>query len=150
MHFRFKSGPVTKEQVIGSLFKQTQDMFGSQADLDQLNQAGKVGWIEVDVKKKTVQLPLNTDKTTAVLIAATVESIQVVAGYDTQFTLQRIEDVWAELKEQVQTRAKQIIEQMNKKTEEHTAEAMMELEGFHRGEGPQDHAGAAQARRKQK
>ena len=121
LKFKFEvEGSVSKECIIGTVFGQTEGLFGPELDLSELNSKEQVGWIEVETKivnnktYGTLILPLKVDHKVAAIIAASIEMIRGAGlGFPVKFTLEKIEDVNAEVRKQVVARAKEILKEWN-------------------------------------
>jgi DNA primase len=92
-------GVVDKPDVIGAIFGQTENLFGSEFDLRELQEKGRLGRILVDIKQKgsrvegEIIIPSNLDRIETALIAAMVENVEKVGPYNAKFQLLEIQDV---------------------------------------------------------
>lgn len=74
-------GSVDKPDVIGAIFGQTENLFGQEFDLRELQDKGRLGRIVVEMKTKGgksegyIEIPSNLDKVETALIASMVESV---------------------------------------------------------------------------
>ncbi|MEM4298256.1 MAG: DNA primase DnaG [Nitrososphaerota archaeon] len=115
-------GIVERADLIGAIFGQTEGLFGPEMNLNELQKAGKVGRIEVNLEPKNdrthgeVLIPMSTDISTAALIAASVESVDKVGPFAAHFRLEEIEDVRATKKKAIVERAKKIVKEWASKT----------------------------------
>ena len=84
--------------------------------MKKLQKSGKLGRIDVDLKKEdkktvgNVIIPNNLDQPTAALLAATLESIDRVGPYDARFKLVSVEDIREEKRRRIMERAKDIMQ----------------------------------------
>lgn len=132
--FRFEAeGAVDDAQVIGTIFKHLDGLFWPDADLDELNKREQVGWIEVEARKENnktqgiIRLPLTAKPEVVALVAAEVEAITNISAFPARVTLERIEDVFGDLKKRVYERAKELLRQLEGQIAERTAAAIGEL-----------------------
>ena len=114
-------GLVERNDIIGAIFGQTEGLFGPERDLNELQRASKVGRIEVNIKNNenttfgVIIIPMSTDIDTCSLIAASIESIDKVGPFDSEFRLDTIEDIRAKKKDEIVKRAKEIKQQWKTK-----------------------------------
>lgn len=108
-------GIVDKPDVIGAIFGQTENLFGSEFDLRELQEKGRLGRIVVEIKQKgnkvegEITIPSNLDRVETALIAAMVEKVEKVGPYSAKFQLVEIQDVRAEKIKSIIERAKEIL-----------------------------------------
>jgi len=108
-------GIVDKPDVIGAIFGQTENLFGDEFDLRELQDKGRLGRIYVNVntnKNKTegeIIIPSNLDKIETALIAAMVENVDKVGPYNARFKLISIQDIRDEKIKKIIDRAKEIL-----------------------------------------
>ena len=108
-------GVVEKSDVIGALFGQTEGLFGPELDLHELQKAGRIGRIEIQMESKqdktkgTIVIPSSLDKSLTALMAAAVESIDRVGPCTATVVLDKIEDVREKRREIIISRAKEIL-----------------------------------------
>lgn len=92
-------GVVEKHDIIGALFGQTEGLLGSEFDLRNLQDKGRVGRIIVNTKtqgNKTIGeilIPSNLDRIETALLAAMVETVDRVGPYDAEVKIQDIQDL---------------------------------------------------------
>jgi len=114
LHFEVE-GIVDKPDVIGAVFGQTENLFGEELDLRELQEKGRIGRILVELSTKggksegEIIIPSNVDRIVTALLAAMVESVDKVGPYPAKFTLVRIEDIREEKKKKIIERAKEIL-----------------------------------------
>lgn len=121
IRLRFEvEGIVEKTDVIGAIFGQTENLFGDEFDLRELQDKGRLGRIIVEVKTKggksegEIIIPSNLDRIETALIAAMVESVDKVGPYNSKFELIEIEDIRAEKLKKIIERAKGILSSWSK------------------------------------
>lgn len=108
-------GIVDKPDVIGAIFGQTENLFGDEFDLRELQDKGRLGRIYVNLnsnKNKTegeIVIPSNLDKIETALIAAMVENVDKVGPYNAKFKLITIQDIRDEKIKKIIDRAKEIL-----------------------------------------
>lgn len=92
-------GLVEKHDIIGALFGQTEGLLGSEFDLRNLQDKGRVGRIQVNTKtqgNKTlgeVLIPSNLDRVETALLAAMIETVDRVGPYDAEVRVVDIHDL---------------------------------------------------------
>ncbi|BFH72480.1 DNA primase DnaG [Sulfurisphaera javensis] len=108
-------GIVDKPDVIGAIFGQTENLFGEEFDLRELQDKGRLGRIYVNIntsKNKTegeIIIPSNLDRIETALIAAMVENVDKVGPYNAKFKLVEIQDIREEKIKKIIDRAKEIL-----------------------------------------
>ena len=108
-------GLVNKHDIIGAIFGQTENLFGEEFDLRELQERGRIGRVQVDIKhqgSKTVgeiTVPSNLDRVETALIAAMLESVEKVGPYRARIQVYDIIDVRAEKLKKIIERAKEIL-----------------------------------------
>ena len=108
-------GIVDKPDVIGAVFGQTENLFGEELDLRELQEKGRIGRIVVNLNTKggrsegEIIIPSNVDRIETALLAAMIESVDKVGPYSAKFSLVRIEDIREEKKKKIIERAKEIL-----------------------------------------
>ena len=108
-------GIVDKPDVIGAVFGQTENLFGEELDLRELQEKGRIGRIIVNLNTKggrsegEIIIPSNVDRIETALLAAMIESVDKVGPYSARFILVRIEDIREEKKKKIIERAKEIL-----------------------------------------
>ncbi|ADX85976.1 DNA primase DnaG [Saccharolobus islandicus] len=113
-------GIVEKTDVIGAIFGQTENLFGDEFDLRELQDKGRLGRIIVEIRTKggksegEIIIPSNLDRIETALIAAMVESVDKVGPYNSKFELIEIEDIRAEKLKKIIERAKGILSSWSK------------------------------------
>ncbi len=128
-------GSVDKPDVIGAIFGQTENLFGQEFDLRELQDKGRLGRIVVEMKTKGgksegyIEIPSNLDKVETALIASMVESVEKVGPYNAKFVLKEIEDVRAEKLKKIIERAKEILATWTREKNLDIKEVMNEISG---------------------
>jgi DNA primase len=108
-------GVVEKSDVVGALFGQTEGLFGPEFDLRELQKTGRIGRIEIELESKQdktkgkIIIPSSLDKASTALIAAAVESVNRIGPCLSKVKLERIEDVREVKRDEIVSRAKQIL-----------------------------------------
>ncbi len=113
-------GIVDKPDVIGAIFGQTENLFGEEFDLRELQDKGRLGRIVVEMETKggktkgTIEIPSNLDRIETALIASMVESVEKIGPYGAKFELKEIQDIRAEKLKKIIDRAKEILTNWSK------------------------------------
>jgi len=108
-------GPVEKPDVIGALFGQTEGLLGSDMELRELQQEGKIGRIEVNLSseggktKGSIIIPSALDKAETTIIAAALETIDKIGPTDAKITIKKIEDIRGSKRDYIMERAKKLL-----------------------------------------
>jgi len=108
-------GLVNKHDIIGAIFGQTENLFGEEFDLRELQERGRIGRVQVEVKHQEtrttgeVTVPSNLDRVETALIAAMLESVEKVGPYPAKIQVYDIIDVRAEKIKRIVERAKEIL-----------------------------------------
>lgn len=108
-------GLVDRHDIIGAIFGQTENLFGEEFDLRELQERGRIGRIQVEVRhegSKTigeVSVPSNLDRVETALLAAMLESVDRVGPYRARIEVKDIIDVRAEKIKKIVERAKEIL-----------------------------------------
>jgi len=116
-------GALEKPDVIGAIFGQTEGLLGAELEMRELQKEGKIGRIEVDLKrneKRTegmIKIPTALDQSETTLIAAAIETIERVGPCDAQITIEQIEDVRGSKRDYIIERAKKLMSQISGSTD---------------------------------
>lgn len=127
-------GNVDKPDVIGAIFGQTEGLFGSEFDLRELQDKGRIGRIIIDSKQqggKTVGeiiIPSNLDRVETALVAAMLEFVDKVGPYNAKIQVLSIVDVRFEKIKKISDRAKEILHQWFKEKPVDVKEILNEIE----------------------
>lgn len=120
IHANFSAeGALEKPDVIGAIFGQTEGLLGSELEMRELQKEGKIGRIEIEVRrenKKTmgkIKIPTALDQTETTLIAAAVETIEKIGPSDAQIEIEKIEDVRGSKREYIIERAKKLMQNIS-------------------------------------
>lgn len=117
-------GRVDKPDIIGAIFGQTENLFGEDFDLRELQDKGRIGRIVVDSREQSgktvgdIILPSNLDRIETSLIAAMVENVDKVGPYNARFQLVEIEDIREEKLKKIKERAVEILAQWKGKSQD--------------------------------
>lgn len=116
IHSDFKiEGVVDKPDIIGAVFGQTEGLLGSDLELRELQRNGRIGRIEVVSETKngkttgTIQVPSSLDKAETCIVGAALEIIQRIGPCNALIEVKSIEDVRVSKRDQVITRAKDLL-----------------------------------------
>lgn len=108
-------GVVERPDVIGAIFGQTEGLLGSELDLRDLQQTGRIGRIEVNVKTNKgksfadIIIPSSLDASETALIAASLETIDKVGPCDAELEVTKVDDVRSQKRRYAIDRAKEIL-----------------------------------------
>ncbi|MCD6496106.1 MAG: DNA primase [Candidatus Aenigmarchaeota archaeon] len=108
-------GVIEKPDVIGAVFGQTEGLLGSELNLRDLQETGRIGRVEVKVRSKGGQsegeiiIPSSLDAAETALIAATLETIERVGPCTATITVDSVEDTRSEKRKYVVEKAKEIL-----------------------------------------
>ncbi|UCF58359.1 MAG: DNA primase [Candidatus Bathyarchaeota archaeon] len=108
-------GVVEKSDAIGAVFGQTEGLFGPELDLRELQKSGRIGRIEIQLKSEkdkttgALLIPTSLDRVSAVILAASLESIDRVGPCAAKVTLEKIEDIRNARRTAIIKRAKEIL-----------------------------------------
>lgn len=111
-------GTIEKPDVIGAVFGQTEGLLGSDMDLRELQQTGRVGRIDVYIETMsgksngTITIPSSLDSSETALIAACIETIERVGPCIAKIRIEKIEDVRTEKRKYMVERAKELLTKM--------------------------------------
>ncbi|MEM5804312.1 MAG: DNA primase DnaG [Candidatus Aenigmatarchaeota archaeon] len=111
-------GTVEKPDVIGAVFGQTEGLLGQEMDLRELQQTGRIGRIDVELRTEggktsgMIIIPSSLDSSETAMIAATIETIERVGPCKSKITIDRIDDVRIEKRSYVVSRAKELLGKM--------------------------------------
>lgn len=119
IHASFNAeGTLEKPDVIGALFGQTEGLLGNDLEMRELQKEGKIGRIEVELRKegrKTVgeiQIPTALDQSETTLIGAAIETIERIGPSEAQIEIERIEDVRGKKRDYIIERAKKLMSEI--------------------------------------
>jgi DNA primase len=109
------AGLAEKPDIIGAIFGQTEGLLGGGLDLRELQKNGKIGRIEIDVQtsgNKTfgkLFLPSSLGRVETCILGATIESVDRVGPFETNFKINRVEDTRDEKRRKIINRAKELL-----------------------------------------
>ncbi|MBI4895498.1 MAG: DNA primase [Candidatus Aenigmarchaeota archaeon] len=116
IHAKFyATGTVEKPDVIGAVFGQTEGLLGEELELRELQKAGKIGRIDVEVESsegKTegmITIPTSIDQAETTIIAAALETIERIGPSDSKIQIEKIEDVRSSKREFIIERARRLL-----------------------------------------
>ena len=134
-------GLVNKHDIIGAIFGQTENLFGEEFDLRELQDRGRIGRVQVEVKHQgtktygEITVPSNLDRVETALIAAMLESVEKVGPYKARIHVYDIIDVRAEKIKKIVERAKEILRIWSLEKTPDLREVLREIsESIRRGE----------------
>ncbi|RLG34738.1 DNA primase, partial [Methanosarcinales archaeon] len=111
-------GIVERPDVVGAIFGQTEGLIGDELDLRDLQKTGRIGRIDVNIESKggkatgEIIIPSSLDRIETVILAASLETIDRVGPCNAKITLDRIDDVRAEKRNLIISRAKELLKNM--------------------------------------
>jgi DNA primase len=112
------SGSVDKPDIIGAVFGQTEGLLGDELDLRELQKNGKIGRIEIDINRignkcvGKLLLPASLDRVETCILAAAIESVDRVGPYESQFQIEKVEDIRTEKRGKILSRAKELVKKL--------------------------------------
>jgi DNA primase len=114
------TGIVEKPDIIGAIFGQSEGLLGQDMDLKELQQNGKLGRIEITVKKGKgttsgeIIIPSSLDQVKTSILAATIESVDKVGPCEATIKIGKISDTRKEKRDVITDRAKELLKKMQK------------------------------------
>jgi DNA primase len=111
-------GIVEKPDIVGAVFGQCEGLLGEDMDLKELQQSGKIGRIEITVKKGKgttfgeVIIPSSLDQVKTSILAATIETVEKVGPFEAKVKVLKIQDTRKEKRETITGRAKELLKHM--------------------------------------
>lgn len=111
-------GVVDKPDIIGAIFGQSEGLLGSEMDLRELQNNGRVGRIEIKLESKEgktsgeVLIPSSMDMVETSILAAAIETVDKVGPCESKFKTTEIRDTRAEKRKDVEERAKELLKSM--------------------------------------
>ncbi len=124
IHANFTAeGALEKPDVIGALFGQTEGLLGTDLEMRDLQKEGKIGRIEVNLRKEgkrtvgNIQIPTALDQSETTLIAAAIETIERIGPSEAQIEIEKIEDVRGTKRDYIIERAKELMKQIEGSTD---------------------------------
>ncbi|MHA1991218.1 MAG: DNA primase DnaG [Candidatus Hodarchaeales archaeon] len=119
IHIKFViAGTAEKSDIIGAIFGQTEGLLGDSMDLRELQKTSRIGRILVKLQynksqRKTVGIvviPSSLDRIETSILAASLETVDRVGPCLAKIQLQKIEDVRSTKRNQIVSRATQILQ----------------------------------------
>ncbi|MGC9148256.1 MAG: DNA primase DnaG [Sulfolobales archaeon] len=126
-------GVVDKPDIIGAIFGQTEGIFGTEFDLRDLQEKGRIGRIYVESKTsggKTIgeiYVPSNLDKSETALLAAMIESVEKVGPYNAKIVVTDLVDLRVEKMRKIVERAKEILSKWGRERTPDLKEILSEI-----------------------
>ena len=124
IHANFEAeGALEKPDVIGAIFGQTEGLLGAELEMRELQKEGKIGRIEVGLKREgkrtmgSIKVPTALDQSETTLIAAAIETIERIGPSDAQIEVERIEDVRGSKRDYILERAKKLMTEIKGATD---------------------------------
>lgn len=117
-------GTIEKPDVIGAIFGQTEGLLGAELELRELQKAGKIGRIDVELETsdgKTegkIIIPTSLDQAETTIIAASLETIERIGPSDSKIKIEQIEDVRTSKRDYIIERARRLLEDIQTNTPE--------------------------------
>ena len=108
-------GMVSRPDVIGAIFGQTEGFLGQDLELRELQRSGKVSRIEVKLDTNNgkssgkIIIPCSLDKAEAAIMAASLETIERIGPCNSKVKIEKIEDIRTSKREFVIARAKELL-----------------------------------------
>lgn len=116
------SGVVERSDVVGAIFGQTEGLLGENMDLRDLQDASKVGRIDVDIESEggrsfgTVRIATGLDRAETAVLAAALETIERVGPCRSNCEIIKIEDARAAKRRQIVDRATELLAEFEAET----------------------------------
>lgn len=127
------NGLVERPDVIGAIFGQSEGLLGSNLDIKELQQNGKIGRIEIEYTQNNnkvrgiLKLPCSVSMVETAIIAASIESIEKVGPCDAVFKVKQIEDTRGVKRQQIKSRAIELLGKLMQEEIPDTRELMDEI-----------------------
>jgi len=108
-------GVVERSDVVGAVFGQTEGLLGDELDLRELQDASKVGRIDVEIDSENGQsfgritIATSLDQVETAILGAALETIERVGPCRSTIEVRKIEDVRAAKRREVVERAKSLL-----------------------------------------
>ena len=112
------TGLAERPDVIGAVFGQTEGLLGPNLELRELQKAGRIGRIEVQLESKngksrgTILIPSSMSKSETALVAAAVETIDRVGPSESKIKVESIKDVRSTKRDYIMNRAKELLKEL--------------------------------------
>ena len=112
-------GVVDRPDVVGAIFGQVEGLLGADLELRELQRSGRIGRIEVNVSSKdgkttgTIMIPSSLDKAETAIVGGALEIIERIGPCSAKIDVTNIRDERIEKRQQVISRAKQLLKNLN-------------------------------------
>ncbi len=109
------NGVIERSDVVGAIFGQTEGLLSDRLDLRSLQDAERVGRLDVDVSSAdgrstgSVTIATSLDRVETAIIAAALETIEQIGPCRATVHIERIEDVRAAKRQEVVDRARELL-----------------------------------------
>ena len=109
------NGVVERSDVVGAIFGQTEGLLGNELDLRDLQDASKVGRIDVEIESENGQsfgdvlVASSLDRVETAILGASLETISRVGPCRATIEVDRIEDIRAAKRRQIVNRARELL-----------------------------------------
>jgi DNA primase len=126
-------GIVEKPDIIGAVFGQSEGLLGSELDIKELQQNGKIGRIDIDYKHSNntttgvLKLPCSVSMVETAIIGASIETIEKVGPCDAYFKIKDIEDTRGLKRKLIKERAINLLGKLMQEQIPDTRELMDEI-----------------------
>ena len=116
------SGVVERSDVVGAIFGQTEGLLGDELDLRGLQEASKIGRIDVDIESEdgrsfgTITIGSGLDRVQTAVLAAALETIERVGPCRADCTVTTIEDARAAKRRELVDRATDLLTDLEDST----------------------------------
>ncbi len=127
-------GLIDKKDVIGAIFGQTEGLLGRDLELRDLQKAGRIGRIDVNMDVKDgkgigeIIIPSSLDKGETAIVAASLETIQRIGPCNAKIKVKAIEDVRISKRKYLIERAKELLKEVIDKVMPDSQELIEEIE----------------------
>jgi len=134
----YVDGVVEKPDVVGAIFGQTEGLLGEELDLRELQRSGKIGRIEVTVKREgkrtfgEIVIPTSLNRFETSLIAAALETINRVGPAHAVVKIKKIENIRKAKVQYILERAKDLLNNLVNEELPDTKELVTFLEYSHK------------------
>ena len=119
-------GYIDKPDLIGSFFGQTEGLIGEDLEFSELQRKGKLGRIDIDLKKKngkcygTFNIPTALDKVEVSIVAASLESVTKISHTEGKIRIDEIRDAREDKRKVVLRRAEEILKNLKEELPDST------------------------------
>jgi DNA primase len=126
-------GIVERPDIIGAIFGQSEGLLGSELDIKELQQNGKIGRIEIEYThpngstQGVFKLPCSVSMVETAIIAASIETVEKVGPCDSTFVIKEIQDTRGLKRKQIKNRAIDLLGRLMQDQIPDTKELMDEI-----------------------